>query len=105
MIIKHIGPKCIPGGFPAEDLTPEYDQYHGHTNENDVDNAYNKCLPDNNDLYPLPTPEAGDNYISAEVLLPLGGVIQQGKVISCKCDADGNIWLGKQQAHPLHMDL
>ncbi len=47
-------------------------------------------MPDNNNLDPLPTPEAGDNYISAEVLLPLGGVLWRGKVISRKHDADGN---------------
>jgi hypothetical protein len=35
-------------------------------------------------------PEARDNYISAEVLLPLGGALRQGKVISCKRNADGN---------------
>jgi hypothetical protein len=31
-----------------------------------------------------------DNYISAEILLPLGGVLRWGKVISCKRDAEGN---------------
>jgi hypothetical protein len=56
----------------------------------DTDNAYEEGLPDNDDLDPLPTPEVGDNYISAEILLPLGGVLRQGKVISCKRDADGN---------------
>jgi hypothetical protein len=35
-------------------------------------------------------PEAGDNYISAEVLVPLGGVLRRRKVISRKRNADGN---------------
>jgi hypothetical protein len=38
----------------------------------------------------LPTLEAGDNHISADVLLPLGGVLRWGKVISCKHNADSN---------------
>jgi hypothetical protein len=90
MITECIGRKSVPGDFPVEDLTLEYEHYHGHTIEEGLDNAYEEDLPDNNDLDPLPTPEAGDNFISAEVLLPLGGVLRQGKVISCKRDADGN---------------
>jgi hypothetical protein len=31
MIVEHIGPKSVPGDFPAEDLTPEYEHYRGHT--------------------------------------------------------------------------
>jgi hypothetical protein len=90
MIAKRIGPKSVPGDFPAEDLTPEYEHYHGHTIEEDTDNAYEEGLPNNNNLDLLPTPEAGDNNISAEVLLPLGGVLRWGKVISCKHNADSN---------------
>ena len=74
-----------------EDLTPEYEHYHGHTIAEDTDNTYEEGSPDNDDLDPLPTPEAGDNYISAEILLPLGGILRRGKVISCKRNADGNI--------------
>ncbi len=55
---------------------------------------------DGNNLDLLPTPEAGDNYISAEVLLPLGGVIRRGKVISCKRDADGNT-VGRAHEQPI----
>jgi hypothetical protein len=55
-----------------------------------MDNAYEEGSPNNADLDPLPMPEVGDNYIAAEVLLPLGGVLRWGKVISCKHDADGN---------------
>jgi hypothetical protein len=52
--------------------------------------TYEDGFPKDNNLDPFPTPEVGDNYISAEVLLPLGGVLRWGKVISCKRDADGN---------------
>jgi hypothetical protein len=90
MIVERIGPKSVLGDFPIEDPTPEYEQYHGHTIEEDMDNAYEEGLPDGNDLDPLPMPEVGDNYISAEILLPLGGILRRVKVISCKRDADGN---------------
>jgi hypothetical protein len=90
MIAECIGPKSVPGDFPAEDLTPEYEHYCGHTIEEDTDNAYEEGSLGGNDLDPLPTPEAGDNYISAGVLLPLGGILRREKVISCKRDADGN---------------
>ncbi len=65
MITKHIGHESVLGDFPVEDLTPEYEHYHGHIIEEDTDNAYEEGLPDKNDLDPLPTPEVGDNYISA----------------------------------------
>jgi hypothetical protein len=90
MITERIGHKSVPGDFPAEDLTPEYEHYHGHTIKEDTDNAYEEGSPDNDDLDPLSTPEVGDNSISAEVLLPLGGVLRQGKVISRKRNAYGN---------------
>ncbi len=80
MITECIGHKSVPGDFPTEDLTPEYEHYHGHSLEEDTDNAYEEGLPDDDNLDPLPTSEAGDNCISAEVLLPLGGVLRQGKV-------------------------
>jgi hypothetical protein len=90
MIVEHIGPKSVPGDFPTEDLTPEYEHYQGHTIVEDTDNASEEGLPNNDDLDPLPTLEVGDNYISAEILLPLGGVLRWGKVISHRRDADGN---------------
>ncbi len=54
MIAKRIGPKSVPGDFPMEDLTSEYEHYHGHTIEEDTDNAYEEGSPDNDDLDPLP---------------------------------------------------
>jgi hypothetical protein len=100
MITKRIGRKSVPGDFPVEDLTPEYEHYHGHTIEEGPDNAYEEGLPDDDDLDPLPMLEAGDNYISAEVLLPLDGVLKKGKVISCKRNADGNT-VGRVHERPI----
>jgi hypothetical protein len=62
--------------------------------------AYEKGSPNNDDLDPLPTLEAGDNYIPVEVLLPLGSVLRRGKVISCKSDADGNT-VGRANEPPI----
>ena len=39
---------------------------------------------------PLPTPEQGDNFLHALVMLPRGNSFVQGKVIIRKCDAKGN---------------
>jgi hypothetical protein len=101
MIVECIGPKSVPGDFPVEDLTPEYEHYHGHTIAEDTDNAYKEGLPNDDNLDPLPTPETGDNYISAVILLPLDGVLRQGKVISCKRNADGNT-VGRAHDRPIH---
>jgi hypothetical protein len=100
MIVERIGPKSVPGDFPTEDLTPEYEHYRGHTIAEDTDNAYKEGSLDDNDLDPLPTLEVGDNYISAEILLPLGGVPRREKVISCKRDADGNT-VGRAHDRPI----
>jgi hypothetical protein len=100
MITKRIGRKSVPGDLPAEDLTPEYEHYHGNIMEEGPDNAYEEDLPDDNYLDLLPTPEVGDNYISAEVLLPLGGVLRWGKVISPKPNADGNT-VGQAYKRPI----
>ncbi len=100
MITECIGHKSVKEDFPAEDLTLEYEHYHGHAIKEDTDNACEECSPKNNDLDPLPMLEAGNNYISAEVLLPLGGVLRQGKVISCKRNADGNT-VGRAHDQPI----
>jgi hypothetical protein len=50
MIVERIGPKSVPGDFPAEDLTPEYEHYRGHTIVKDTDNAYEEGSLDDNNL-------------------------------------------------------
>jgi hypothetical protein len=92
MIVEPIGPNSTPSNFDAEDLTPEIYHFVGHTiEEKEVEgNAYEEGSPDEDDLKPLPTPEAGDNYLSTKITLPMGGVLSRGHVISQKRDADGN---------------
>ncbi len=36
------------------------------------------------------TPKIGDNYLSAELMLPKGGVLVKGRVTAHKCDWGGN---------------
>ena len=40
---------------------------------------------------PLPTPEASDNYVNANVMLPLGDSLSRGLVVEQNCDAEGNV--------------
>jgi hypothetical protein len=102
MIVERIGPNSTPGDFDAEDLTPEMHHFIDHTiEEGELEgNAYDEGSPDEDDLEPLPTPEAGDNYLSADITLPVGGVLTRGRVISRKRDADGNT-VGRANGNPI----
>ncbi len=68
----------LPQNFPAEDLTPDL-TYYDDTDAMD---------PEYGDAEV--TPETGDNYLSAELMLPKGGVLVKGCVTARKCDWDGN---------------
>jgi hypothetical protein len=63
--------------FPAEDLTPDHD----HVDPSDYGAP---------DLEVKVTPEANDPFVGAEIRLPLGGILKNGRVASRKRDADGN---------------
>ncbi len=73
----HLGPAALPQDFPAEDLTPDPTYY------DDTD----AMGPEYGDAEVMP--ETGDNYLSAELMLPKGGVLVKGCVTSRKCDRDG----------------
>jgi hypothetical protein len=77
-IEHHFGPAALPQDIPAEDLTPD-PTYFDDTNA--MDPAYGEAEV---------TPEIGDNYLSAELMLPKGDVMVKGRVTACKCDWDGN---------------
>ncbi len=74
----HLGPALLPQDFPAEDLLPD-PTYYDDTNA--MDHEYGAAEV---------TPEIGDNYLSAELMLPKGGVLVKGHVTACKRDQDGN---------------
>ncbi|MFN9958336.1 MAG: hypothetical protein ACK55I_34985, partial [bacterium] len=73
-----LGRPARDGDFEPDDLTPDYDYY----DPNDYD-------PDMGDVEVQVTPEADDNYIGANVSLPLGGILKRGRVTSRKRNADG----------------
>jgi hypothetical protein len=77
-IEHHLGPAALLQDFPSEDLTPD-PTYYGDTN------AMN---PEYGDAEV--TPEIGDNILSAELMLPKGGVMVKGHVTPRKQDRDGN---------------
>ena len=58
-----LGPACVTGDFEKEDLTPEF-QYYADEDKTGFDRTPDEPLP--------PTPEAGDNYVGARVMLPRG---------------------------------
>jgi hypothetical protein len=65
-IKHHLGPTATPQDFPTEDLTPD-PEYYDDTNIIDPDNSDAEI-----------TPEMGDNYLSAKLMLPKGGVMVKG---------------------------
>ncbi len=74
----HLGQAALPQDFPAEDLTSD-PTYYDDTNTMD---------PEYGDAEV--TPETGDNYLSAELMLPKSGVLVKGHVTARKRDRDGN---------------
>ncbi len=77
-IEQHIWPAALPQDFPAADLTPD-PEYFDDTNVIDPDYGDAEIMP-----------EMGDNYLSAELMLPKGGVMVKGRVTMQKCDQDSN---------------
>jgi hypothetical protein len=77
-IKQHLGPVALPQEFPTEDLIPD-PEYFDDTNVIDPDYGDTEI-----------TPDMGDNYLSAELMLPKGGVTVKGPVTAQKHDQDGN---------------
>jgi hypothetical protein len=78
LIELHLEPAALPQDFPAEDLTPD-PTYYDDTDAMD---------PEYGDAEV--TPKTRNNYLSAELMLPKGGVLVKGHVTVCKGDQDGN---------------
>ncbi len=76
--LAHLGPASTVQDFSAKNLTPDPDHY----DDNDpID-------PDYGDTEI--TPEMGDNYLSAKIMLPHGGTMVKGCVAARKLNRDGN---------------
>jgi hypothetical protein len=78
-IDEKLGSKVSPLNFDEQDLTPKH--IHCGEDANSIDS-------DHVDLEV--TPEIGNNYIGAKILLPRGGVLSRGQVTRRKRDANRN---------------
>ena len=74
-----LGRPACDDDFPAEDFTPDHDHY------DPID--YDPNIPD---LEVKVTPEANDPFVGAEVCLPLGDILEKGRIASRKRDANGD---------------
>ncbi len=87
-IENHLGLAALPQDFPAEDLTSD-PTYYDDTNAMD---------PEYGDAEV--TPEIGDNYLFAELMLPKGGVMVKGRMTVRKRDRVGNP-VGRANDNPI----
>ncbi len=87
-VATHLGPASTVQDFLAENLTPDPDHF------DDID----PIDPDYGDAEI--TPEMGDNYLSAEIMLPRGRTMVKGRVAARKHDRDGNP-IGLANANPI----
>jgi hypothetical protein len=67
-IVTHLGPLATADDFEAEDLIPD-PAYFDNTHTIDPDYGDTEI-----------TPEMGDNYLSAEILLQRGGSMVKGRI-------------------------
>jgi len=87
-ITTYLGPAATAADFPAEDLTPD----PSHFDDGDF------LDPDIGDADV--TPEAGDNLVSAEIMIPRGGTMARGRVLGRKRDHYGNP-IGRANDNPI----
>jgi hypothetical protein len=88
-VATYLGPASTVQNFPAKNLTPDPDHY---------DDTKDPINPDHGDAEI--TPEMGDNYLSAEIMLPRGGTMVRGRVAARKRDRDGNP-IGLANSNPI----
>jgi hypothetical protein len=94
-IMTALGSSALWDDFPAEDHTPDPDI--------DLDDASllgDDFDPTNNAPVLEPTPEVGDNYVSAEILFPRGNQMARGRVVSRKQDVSGQP-IGRAHSNPI----
>ena len=82
---------CTIGDFEDSDLTPEI-EYYADEIEDCIEGTPDETLPT--------TPEVNDNYVVANVLLPFGNDIVQGRVCKHARDNDGNP-IGRENENPI----
>ena len=86
-----MGPACTEDDFEVEDVTPVYEAY-ADQDEDGLEGTPDDDLP--------PTPEAGDNYVGARLLLPRGADVETalGKVVKRARDNSGTLLGGPMTA-------
>ena len=90
------GKPAVETDFPWEFLTPITEPYEDNDDVMEGSDDF-EPLPDPD---PLPTPEASDNYVNANVMLPLGDSLSRGRVVEQKRDAKGNV-MGRANDNPI----
>ena len=91
-----LGPSASPADFHAigGEETVQFEPYYAH-HEVDVDDIPFSMKDESEQ-----TPEAHDQYVNAEVMLPRGDKLASGKVIGRKRDANGDV-AGRANANPI----
>jgi hypothetical protein len=87
-IIEILGGAVTPEGI-REDTTPDYERHEDEENE-EIRVLEQDYVGQN----------AIDQYLNAEVVLPIAGELLKGKVIQRKRDADGNL-IGRSDSNPI----
>jgi hypothetical protein len=87
-IKNHLGLVDLQQDFPAEDLTPD-PTYYDDTNAMDPEYGDAEVMP-----------KIGDNYLSAEFMLPKGSIMVKGRMTASKRDWDGNP-VGRANDNPI----
>ena len=84
-IEARLGPSATVKDFDdmGAEETPVHEKYEDGVDDDDAP------IPPADELEP--TPEAGDNYVNTEVMLPRGDGMARGRVVRRKRDADGNL--------------
>ena len=77
-VATHLGPAATVQDFPAKNLTPDLDHFD---NTDIIDPGYGDAEI---------TPKMGDNYLSAEIMLPRRDTMVKGCFAARKRDQDGN---------------
>ena len=91
-----IGKPAVETDFPWEFMNPTNESYEDNDNVLEVSADF-EPLPDPE---PLPTPEANENYVNANVMLPLVDSLSRGRVVEQKSGAKRNV-MGRANDNPI----
>ena len=91
-----LGKPAVETDFPWEFLIPINESYEDNDDVLEGSADFEPLSePD-----PIPTPEDSDNYVNANVMLPLGDSLSRGRFLEQKHDAKGNL-MGRANNNPI----